>query len=216
MLHRGEEDYIKTIYELSLETKNDLIKNHLLKERLGFTAQSVNEMVKKLALKDFLLFIPYQGVKLTKKGLKEAIRLVRSHRIWEVFLTTKLGFGWDEVHIEAENLEHSSSDKLIAKLYNLLNKPKYCSHGNPIPDENGKTSPIFTQTITSFNDGDHLIIKRVLDKQELLKYLSNNNLSINDELIINKIDKFNGTITFKNIDLVLSFKIANMIFAELT
>lgn len=212
MLYRAEEDYIKTIYELSLNTDNFVVKSIDIANNLDFAVQSVNEMVKKLAKKHLLEFIPYKGVKLTEEGLNEAIRLVRSHRVWEVFLMEHLGFSWEEVHNEAETLEHAASTKVINKLYNFLGKPKYCMHGNPIPDEKGKTDLVFNKTLLSFNEGDNFTLKRVLDNHDLLTFLNVNKVDINDSFIINEIDNFNGTISFKNNDLIISHKVAKMMF----
>lgn len=212
MLYRAEEDYIKTIYELSLNTNNHVVKSIDIANSLDLTIQSVNEMVKKLAKKAFLDFIPYKGVKLTAKGRSEAIRLVRSHRIWEVFLMDHLGFSWEEVHTEAESLEHAASMKVIDKLYTFIGKPKYCMHGNPIPDEDGNTDVVFNKTLYKFKKGDTFTLKRVLDNHDLLTFLNINNVNINDSFIINEIDDFNETISFQNSDLIISYKVAKMMF----
>ena len=88
-----------------------------------------------MKVKKYVSFIPYKGISLTKKGVEIAITLVRKHRIWEVFLTKKLNFLWSDVHADAEMLEHAASDKVIDELYKYLGEPKYCQHGNPIPDK---------------------------------------------------------------------------------
>lgn len=212
VLHRAEEDYIKTIYELSLDLDTTIVKTNEMSQRLAITDQSVNEMIKKLAKKDLLEFIPYKGVKLSQQGLDEAIRLVRAHRIWEVFLMEHLGFNWEDVHKEAELLEHAASNEVIDKLYDFIGKPKYCSHGNPIPDEFGNISKLYNKTLLSFNPGESFILKRVLDNRALLAFLNENKININDEFIIDKIDVFNGTISFKNHDLVISNKVAKLMF----
>lgn len=210
MLHRGEEDYIKSIYELSLEQNKKLIKTNDLAVRLSFTDQSVNEMIKKLAAKGFLKFIPYKGVSLTDKGLDEAIRLVRAHRVWEVFLVKHLGFNWDAVHDEAEILEHASSVDVINKLYKFLGSPKYCSHGNPIPDENGLTEVVFNKNILTFGEGNTFTLKRVLDNQRFLKSLIDHEVSIDKTLTIKKLT--DETVSFKEIDLIISYNEAKMMF----
>src|SRR5690554_7083652 len=114
-MHRSEEDYLKAIYEISVNTESNLVKSVDVAETLGFTVQSVNEKIKRLDSKGYVNFIPYKGVELTKKGLEESIRMVRAHRIWEVFLMEKVGYSWHEVHEEAEDLEHAASDKLIER-----------------------------------------------------------------------------------------------------
>ena len=94
MLNRAEEDYIKTIYELTIQKDVRIVKTNQISEYFSYTDQSVNEMNKKLNNKKLFKFIPYKGISLTSKGKKEAIRMIRAHRIWEVFLTDKLGFSW--------------------------------------------------------------------------------------------------------------------------
>ncbi|MFA7038467.1 MAG: metal-dependent transcriptional regulator, partial [Bacilli bacterium] len=93
-MHRGEEDYIKYIYKLTIEANKNIVKNNILSELLGYTNQSVNEMVKRLVKKELVEFIPYKGVRLTQNGIVEAKRLVRNHSLWEVFLVNKLGYSW--------------------------------------------------------------------------------------------------------------------------
>lgn len=212
LLHRAEEDYIKTIYELSLDLNSIIVKTNEIAKRLGFTDQSVNEMIKKLEKKDLLQFIPYKGVSLSTIGKNEARRLVRSHRVWEVFLMTHLGFSWEEVHEEAETLEHAASTKVIDKLYNFIGRPKYCSHGNPIPDEFGNIDKVYNKTLLTFKEGDKFHLKRVLDNHDLLTFLNQNNINIDDIFIIDKINDFNETISFKDSPLIVSNKVAEMMF----
>lgn len=212
LLHRAEEDYIKTIYELSLDLNTDIVKTNEIAKRLGFTDQSVNEMIKKLEKKELLSFIPYKGVLLSNIGKAEAIRLVRSHRIWEVFLMKHLEFSWEEVHAEAETLEHAASKEVVDKLYNFIGRPKYCSHGNPIPDEFGNIDKVYNKTLLSFNEGQNFHLKRVLDNHDLLTFLNSNNINIGDRFIIDKVDNFNEVITFKNSNIIISNKVAEMMF----
>src|SRR5690625_6029879 len=100
-------------------------------------ASSATDMVKRLAEKSFLDYIPYQGVRLTEKGKKHAIQVIRKHRLWETFLVEKLHFTWDEVHEIAEQLEHIKSEKLTDRLDRFLDFPKIDPHGDLIPDKNG-------------------------------------------------------------------------------
>ncbi|CCV64143.1 Metal-dependent transcriptional regulator [Alteracholeplasma palmae J233] len=191
-MYRAEEDYLKLIYELSVEQNKPLIKNNEIAEAFGYTDQSVNEMVKKLVNKKLVKFEPYKGVSLTEKGNEEAIRMIRAHRIWEVFLTKELKISWQDVHEDAEKLEHASSEALIEKLYKYLGNPEYCQHGNPIPDINGNIKEIATLTLAETNEGDTFMIKRVLDHKELLKYLDERGIHLEMELKVVKKDSFNG------------------------
>jgi DtxR family Mn-dependent transcriptional regulator len=213
-LNRAEEDYIKTIYELTSEKNIHIIKTNDLVERLGFTDQTVNEMIKKLNKKNLVSFIPYKGVSLTKKGLNEAIRMVRTHRIWEVFLTEKLGFSWEDVHEDAELLEHATSKKVLDKLYHFLGEPKYCQHGNPIPDEKGIIHKRAHKSLNEMNEKDRFKITRVHDLKELLVFLNQQEIKLDDEYEIVEKDDFNQIIKIRKSNKIniISYQIAKMIF----
>lgn len=215
-MNRAEEDYIKSIYELSINQDSKTIKTSDISERLGFTDQSVNEMIKRLEKKGFLTYTPYKGVELTNDGNIEAIRLIRAHRVWEVFLSKHLAFNWKEVHNEAELLEHAGSKELIDRLYDFIGRPKHCGHGNPIPDNNGKITSIYNKSLYQYDKGDTFSLKRVLDQKDLLHHLDEINISIGDEFIIIEKDTFNKLIKIKkdkNV-LVISNKVAKMLFGN--
>jgi DtxR family Mn-dependent transcriptional regulator len=131
-----EENYLKHIYKLSKKSDKGVSTNALA-ERLDTKASSVTDMLQKLATKKLVNYQKYQGVTLTKKGQKIAVNIIRKHRLWEVFLVDHLGFGWDEVHEVAEELEHINSDVLEERLDKFLGFPKYDPHGGPIPDSEG-------------------------------------------------------------------------------
>lgn len=131
-----EENYLKHIYKLSRKSDKGVSTNALA-ERLDTKASSVTDMIKKLAAKKLVDYKKYQGVTLTKKGQRIAVDIIRKHRLWEVFLLEHLGFGGEEVHEVAEELEHINSDTLIARLDKFLGYPKYDPHGGPIPDSDG-------------------------------------------------------------------------------
>lgn len=130
------ENYLKEIYKLSQRAENGVSTNALA-ERLDTKASSVTDMIKKLASKKLVNYKKYQGVTLTEKGQAIAVDIIRKHRLWEVFLVEHLGFGWDEVHEVAEELEHINSDTLVDRLDKFLGHPKYDPHGGPIPDSEG-------------------------------------------------------------------------------
>jgi len=131
-----EENYLKQIFKLAKESKKGVSTNALA-ERLETKASSVTDMIKKLATKKLVNYQKYQGVLLTKKGQNIAVNIIRKHRLWEVFLLEHLGFGGNEVHEVAEELEHINSDELVKRLDRFLGYPKYDPHGGPIPDSNG-------------------------------------------------------------------------------
>ncbi len=114
-----------------------VVTTNAIADRLETKASSVTDMLKKLKSKDLVEYEKYQGARLSSTGRRMAIDIIRRHRLWEVFLTKKLNFAWDEVHEIAEELEHVESAELIQRLDNFLGNPKYDPHGDPIPDEDG-------------------------------------------------------------------------------
>ena len=132
----SEENYIKAIYHLQEESGT--VSTNALAEKLSTKAASVTDMMKKLSTKKLLHYKPYYGFTLSMEGRKAALFIIRRHRLWEYFLSQKLGFEWEEVHSIAEELEHVSSKKLIDRLDEYLGFPPYDPHGDPIPDQKGK------------------------------------------------------------------------------
>jgi len=216
-LNRAEEDYIKAIYELTTEKNVDLVKTIDLVDRLGFTDQTVNEMIKKLSHKNLVSFLPYKGISLTKSGLEEAIRMIRTHRLWEVFLTEKLGFSWEDVHEDAELLEHATSKNVLDKLYDYLEKPKFCQHGNPIPNEEGFFVENDYIELLNVEKNNLFQIRRVLDIKELLIFLNQQNIKLNDVCEVIDKDDFNQTIQIKILseNKIISYKTAKMIYGKI-
>lgn len=136
MLSQSEENYLKAIYALS-EDQNEAISTNLLADKMTTKPSSVTDMVKKLSDKGLISYQKYQGCVLTSLGNEMALQIIRKHRLWEVFLVSKLHFGWDEVHEIAEQLEHIQSTKLTDHLEEYLGFPKFDPHGDPIPDKDG-------------------------------------------------------------------------------
>lgn len=217
-MNRAEEDYIKALYELTVERDRKMVKTSELAYQFGFTDQTVNEMIKKLKNKKLVNFIPYKGVSLTKDGLDIAIKMIRAHRLWEVFLTQKLGFNWSDVHENAEMLEHVSNNQILDKLYEFLGEPKYCQHGNPIPSVDGKVKPISITPLIDLKKGDKFKLVRVLDKKDLLHYLDTLNINLYDSFEVVNIDDFLQTITLKNNEnqYDINYHIASMLFVEIS
>src|SRR6185295_11495480 len=132
----SEENYLKTIFHL--QTKDDNVSTNELAEKLKAKPASITDMMKKLKTRKLVNYQPYQGFRLTPEGKKIALSIIRRHRLWEFFLAEKLKFNWDEVHEVAEDLEHVGSKKLIDKLDEFLDFPRFDPHGDPIPDSNGR------------------------------------------------------------------------------
>jgi len=163
------EDYVKVIYAHT-EWQPDPITTGALAARLGLAASSVTEMVKKLVAQRLVVHEPYGAIELTEDGLALALRVVRRHRLVETWLVNDLGYGWDEVHDEAEVLEHAISDRLLDALDALLGHPARDPHGDPIPAADG-SMPKPAGVLLSDAPGG--VVVRVSDRDPLLlKYLA--------------------------------------------
>ena len=178
-----EENYLKAIYWI-MDRQGHAGTNDIAK-RLQTKASSVTDMVKKLSGKKLLTYTPYQGVVLTKKGTSEALKVIRKHRLWEVFLVEKLHFKWDEVHAIAEQMEHIDSRELVSRLDKFLGSPSFDPHGDPIPDENGKFKSIKTYLLSDLEEGDSGIMAGVQDSSaSLLRHLENLKIGIGTTLLV--------------------------------
>lgn len=135
-----EENYLKAIYKLGAQSRENISTNAIA-DQMSTRAATVTDMVQKLHEKKLVRYEKYKGVGITDKGRKVALAIIRKHRLWEVFLVKILNFKWDEVHVIAEQMEHVHSDELTARLDKFLGYPKFDPHGDPIPDELGKLEP---------------------------------------------------------------------------
>lgn len=192
-----EENYLKAIFKIGLRDDKSVSTSAVAKE-MGVQAASVTDMIKKLAAKDLVDYRKYKGVELTETGRRQAVRIVRKHRLWEVFLVEKLGFSWGDVHEVAEQLEHVHSEQLTDSLDAFLDFPKVDPHGDPIPDKDGKIQAQKSILLTELNPGDHAVISGVNhDGRDLLYYLENNELVLSNELeVLEKLD-FDGSMKLK-------------------
>lgn len=212
-MNKSLEDYLKNIY--SIQIASGKVTTTILAEKLNISPAAVSDMISKLSKSGHIKNIPYKGFELTKKGETIALNLVRKHRIWEVFLVEQLKYPWENVHNEAENLEHASSDELISRLDKFLEYPKYDPHGHPIPDKSGRISSDKIISATDLKIGESGIIKQVSDESsEVLMYLTKVGLKLNDEIkVIEKINFDNSIqIHFRSGNIFLSDKLANNIY----
>lgn len=167
-----EENYLKAIYHLS-GVENEVVSTSALADASNTKAASVTDMLRRLSEKNFINYTKYQGVTLTKSGQEIALRIIRRHRIWEVFLVEKLGFKWDEIHEIAEQLEHINSTELINRLDAFLEYPSFDPHGDPIPNKDGKLPEFSTTCLTDAVEGKSMIIRNVSeDSTVFLQYLN--------------------------------------------
>ncbi len=156
-----EENYLKLIYALSAQ-QPDGVTTNALAERTNTRAASVSDMLRKLAEKGLVHYRKYQGVTLTNEGRRQALQIIRRHRLWEVFLVEKLGFGWDEVHDMAEELEHIRADELTDRLSVFLGNPQFDPHGDPIPTPSGELPPTRYHPLCDVAAGETVPIMGVL------------------------------------------------------
>lgn len=164
------EDYLKVIY--SLQTQNEKVTTQAIAERLNVQSPSVTNMIKRLADLNLLEHEPYRGVLLTASGERAALEVVRHHRLLELYLADALGYSWDEVHAEAEQLEHSISEEFEARIDRALGYPTTDPHGDPIPSAEGDIQPLTQLLLADLTAGDRAAIERVWDRNpEMLRYL---------------------------------------------
>ncbi|WP_127849537.1 metal-dependent transcriptional regulator [Lacticaseibacillus hulanensis] len=178
----NKEDYLKIILELGGDTQK--VSNKQIVASLNVSAASVSEMITKLVKQNFVTHTPYQGIQLTKKGITSAAKLVRNHRLWEVFLMKQLLYPYDALHKEAEALEHATTDDMANRLEYLLKQPKFCPHGGVIPDAKGHYVQQSRITLASLGIGDKATVERVIDETSLLDYLNMLDVKIGDSLFV--------------------------------
>jgi DtxR family Mn-dependent transcriptional regulator len=188
------EDYLKTIYELERvgapATTNDIAL------RLAISPASVSGMMRRLADQGLITHEPYRGVRLTSGGRDAALRTLRRHRILECYLTEVLGYPWDRVHDEAEQLEHTASEELIERMAAALGDPVQDPHGAPIPTRDGRVEESTLRNLAEMGQGERLRVRRVQDENaERLRYLAE--LGIRPGALVRVLDKapFEGPIT---------------------
>lgn len=212
----NREDYLKIIFELGGDTKK--VSNKQILGGLNVSAASVSEMISKLVDEHYVIHTPYQGVQLTKKGIKAAALLIRKHRLWEVFLVKELHYAFNTVHPEAEVLEHVTTAELAQRLDAFLGFPKRCPHGGVIPDADGNFAQQSHVSLASLSAGIRAKIDRIIDDHELLDYIRETGLAIDDHVIIRKISPFAGAITLYDqrlqTELQIGLKAAEHIFVD--
>ena len=162
-LSRSVEDYLKAIYSLS--EAGEAASTSAIAEALLIQPASVTGMVKRLAEEGLVEHVPYRGVRLTRGGEREALRVLRRHRILETYLCERLAFAWDDVHAEAERLEHAASDDLIDRMAAALGSPSHDPHGAPIPTRAGEIEATDLATLADALPGSRLRIRAVQDEE---------------------------------------------------
>ena len=214
----SEENYLKAIYHLTIVSNSDVSTNSIA-EMMETKASSVTDMLKKLAEKELVHYIKYQGVSLTEQGKLAAKMIVRKHRLWEVFLVDKLDFSWDEVHDIAEQLEHIKSEKLINKLDDFLGNPTEDPHGDPIPNAKGEIFKIEKQLLSELGVLQNGICVGVKDtSSDFLQYLDKQGISLGATIVVLSKESFDLSlkIKVKEQEITISNKIASNLFVKIS
>ena len=189
MTTQTEENYLKAIFHLS-EKNNSVYVNELSKF-LNIKMPSVNSMMKKFAEKKWVVYESYKPLVITPEGKKQAALVVRKHRLTEMFLVEKMGFGWEQVHEIAEQIEHIKSELFFEKIDELLEFPKKDPHGSPIPDKNGNIIKQNYLKLSECKAGQTVKFSALTESpNSLLKYLNAKRLSLNTELTVEEIEPF--------------------------
>ncbi len=213
----SKEDYLKSIYTLN-SIAEKTVTTSTLASKLEISNAAISEMSKKLSDLGLISYEKYKGVELTKEGEIIALKILRRHRLWELFMIKALQLNWDEVHDEAEKLEHHTSDFLIDKIDEYLGFPKFDPHGAPIPSKSGVLPKM--PKLISLNDckvGRKYQVLRVVDSpSDLVGYFSRIGLNINSEIeIIEKLSFDNSVIILlNNVNHSLSEKVVDKIFVK--
>lgn len=194
MISITEENYLKAVFSAT-HLSEGRVGNQIIAEKLTVNPASVTEMLRKLQNKKLIEYTRTDGAKLTKEGLKAALKVIRKHRLWETFLVIHLNFKWDEVHEVAEQLEHIQSDKLLDELAAFLGNPGFDPHGDPIPDKNGKMQNMKCKILSDAAIGQKVKVVKVNDNAaSFLKYLDKQGIALADKIIVKEIQDFDQSV----------------------
>lgn len=194
MISLTEENYLKAIFHL--RNDNNTVTVNELSKFLNVKMPSVNNMMKKFALKNWVIYETYKPLKITEEGKKEAALIVRKHRLTEMFLVEKMQIGWENVHEIAEQLEHVHSELFFDKMDEMLQHPKFDPHGEPIPDKEGNIIALDLQKLSNCKIGDKIIFSAVtVSDDDFLTYLNSKELELGKKLEIMEIEKYDQSMT---------------------
>ncbi len=195
--HQAIEDYLKTIYMLA-EVESPVSTSRIAEAR-DVKPGSVTSMLQRLSKLNLVDYEKHYGVTLTKSGEKIALEVIRHHRLLELYLSEALGFDWDEVHEQADLLEHVISEKLEERIAAVLGNPTIDPHGDPIPAKDGTIISQDTRLLTTVTPGEHVTIIRIPDdgNSERLRYLAELGLRPGTAVVITAVAPFDGPITLE-------------------
>ncbi|MFF1633359.1 metal-dependent transcriptional regulator [Leifsonia sp. NPDC058248] len=191
------QDYLKVIWSAT-EWSEAPVTVKQLAERLGVRAATVSDGIRRLADQGMLVHEPYGGIELTETGRLHAVAMVRRHRLLETFLVEELGYGWDEVHDEAEVLEHAVSDRMIERIDRRLGFPSRDPHGDPIPSADGTPHRPDATRLVEADTGVPLLVSRISDADPaVLRYLAERGIRLDTTLSVDEHREFAGDVTVR-------------------
>ena len=192
------ENYVKTIYLLAQQASAAEVATGQIAAALGVLPGTVTSMLKTLDESNLATYTPYEGVRLTTAGRALALRVLRRHRLIEQFLSQTLNLSWDEVHEEAEHMEHAVSDALVDRIDVFLGHPTTDPHGDPIPQADGSMAAAADRPLSECTAGQQFRLARVIDQSpEFLRYLSQAGLEIGAQIWLVANDPGQATMTIR-------------------
>lgn len=198
MLKPSDAKYLKAIYHISQAEKNSRTGLSDLAYYLDLKPPTVLEKLKNLEALKLISYKKKEGIALTRAGQKEALNVVRRHRIWETFLQNVCKFGWNEVHELAEQLQNIHSEKLIDRIYELSGQPRFDPHGDPIPDKGGTLPVSVRRPLLKSVEGCRCRVLGVNeDSTEFLNYLTDLQIGLNEKIAVEKVFGFDGSVKIK-------------------
>lgn len=196
MASQSVQDYVKAIYKLQGDGEN--VSTSALASRVRTSPAAVTKMLRHLQKLKLATYTPYRGVRLTEGGEKVALEVIRHHRLLERYLMEALGYNWDEVHAEAERLEHHISEDFEARIDRMLGYPTACPHGDPIPTPDGSIARHADAPLTSQSAPARLVVRRVRDNDpRLLQYLKERGLVPGAAITLVEEEPFEGSLILK-------------------
>lgn len=215
---QAEENYLKAIFKIAEKDDKPALTNAIAAV-MQTSAASVTDMLKRLADKQLITYEKYRGVQLTEEGHRLSTALIRRHRLWEVFLTEKLGFAWDEVHDLAEQLEHIQGNGLIDRLDNFLGNPGFDPHGDPIPNAEGHWTYRNQSLLATLQPGTQGVVTGVDDHSAtFLQYLDQLGLALGAQVSLLEQFPYDHSVRVRTGDgreLVLSEKVSKNLYIKL-
>lgn len=196
MASQSVEDYVKAIYKLQGDAEN--VTTSALAARVCTSPAAVTKMLRHLQKLKLVSYAPYRGVRLTESGEKVALEVIRHHRLLERYLMEALGYEWDEVHAEAERLEHHISEEFEERIDRMLGYPTACPHGDPIPAPDGSIARREDAPLTAHSAPAELVVRRVRDSDpQLLQYLKERGLLPGTAITLLEQEPFEGSLVLR-------------------